>query len=185
MPSRKNTRDLNNNVINPNDHFVLPNNHILPRSDARQLLANLPPSTWRTNDPSTKRIQQLSGELLSFLGTPPPGHPTFAKDATNLKRVPFEPRFVTRQKQSREDKRTALVDEQRSNRREKFMTNRQMQYGTKRKNGSTHNVATIAPFLRGNIVPNRPDYTTPDPFGGREARASSPLSWRTGREAAP
>ena len=64
-------RDFHGRVINPKDHFVLPNKQKLSRSDVRDLLSD--PSVWRGN------IQSLTPQLLDYMVSPWKGAPTVAK----------------------------------------------------------------------------------------------------------
>ena len=64
-------RDFHGRVINPKDHFVLPNKQKLSRSDVRDILSD--PSVWRGN------IQSLIPQLLDYMVSPWKGAPTVAK----------------------------------------------------------------------------------------------------------
>ena len=64
-------RDFHGRVINPKDHFVLPNKQKLSRSDVRDLLSD--PSVWRGN------IQSPTPQLLDYMVSPWKGAPTVAK----------------------------------------------------------------------------------------------------------
>ena len=64
-------RDFHGRVINPKDHFVLPNKQKLSRSDVRDILSD--PSVWRGN------IQSLIPQFLDYMVSPWKGAPTVAK----------------------------------------------------------------------------------------------------------
>ena len=65
-------RDFHGRVINPKDHFVLPNKRKLSRSDVKDLLSDQ--SVWRGN----KQIQPLIPQLLDYMVSPWKGTPTVA-----------------------------------------------------------------------------------------------------------
>lgn len=65
-------RDFHGRVIDPKDHFVLPNKRKLSRSDVRDLLSDQ--SVWRDN----KEIQFLLPQLLDYIISPWKGTPTVA-----------------------------------------------------------------------------------------------------------
>ena len=71
--ARKNVRDFRGSVINPRDHFVLPDKRRLSRNDVRELLSNQ--TVWRVDNPQCVLIPQL----LDYMVSPWKGAPTVAK----------------------------------------------------------------------------------------------------------
>ena len=71
--ARKNVRDFRNVVINPRDHFVLPDKRRLSRNDVSELLSNQ--QFWIEN----KHMRSLIPQLLEYMVSPYNGKPTVAK----------------------------------------------------------------------------------------------------------
>ena len=71
--ARKNVRDFRNVVINPRDHFVLPDKRRLSRNDVSELLSNQ--EFWADNP----HMRSLIPQLLEYMVSPYNGKPTVAK----------------------------------------------------------------------------------------------------------
>ena len=71
--ARKNVRDFRNVVINPRDHFVLPDKRRLSRNDVSELLSNQ--QFWVDNP----HMRSLIPQLLEYMVSPYNGKPTVAK----------------------------------------------------------------------------------------------------------
>ena len=168
----RNTRDGRGNVINPRDHFVLPNAERLSRDDVRHILQSV--EVWK-HDPQFTAMNVLLPEMLSYLMAPPPGKPAISKEAKNhgLSAVSGESRaerFERARRTNSADRASRMNESRQFARSDRVNANRPGMYAvpyapvpnvaiphaaTKRKNGSDH-PANPAPFLRGNMVPNRP-----------------------------
>ena len=71
-------RDFRGSVVNPKDHFVLPNKQKLSRSDVRDILSD--PSVWRGNRAEAPlQLQSLIPQFLDYMVSPWKGAPTVAK----------------------------------------------------------------------------------------------------------
>ena len=161
-------RDFHGRVINPKDHFVLPNKQKLSRSDVRDLLSN--PSVWRGN------IQSLIPQLIDYMVSPWKGAPAVAG---KLHGGAFTDLF------------NQWVDDESSenDRRPKGPTFRSPANAPadrtpaiKRKKVKNHSLETTAPFMRGNFIPRRPNQpsppsTLPNPFAPPPARPSAPTGF--------
>ena len=71
--AHKNVRDFRNVVINPRDHFVLPDKRRLSRNDVSELLSNQ--QFWIDNP----HMRSLIPQLLDYMVSPWKGAPTVAK----------------------------------------------------------------------------------------------------------
>ena len=71
--ARKNVRDFRGSVINPRDHFVLPDKRRLSRNDVSELLSNQ--EFWADNP----HMRSLIPQLLEYMVSPYNGKPTVAK----------------------------------------------------------------------------------------------------------
>ena len=71
--ARKNVRDFRGRVINPRDHFVLPDKRRLSRNDVNELLSN---QQFWTDNP---HMRSLIPQLLEYMVSPYDGKPTVAK----------------------------------------------------------------------------------------------------------
>ena len=80
MQMHRNIRDFQGRVINPKDNFVLPNAERLSRDDVRHVLQSV--EVWR-HDPHMQVMRAIVPEMITYLSTPPPGKPTFSKEAKN------------------------------------------------------------------------------------------------------
>ena len=69
---RKNVRDFRGSVINPRDHFVLPDKRRLSLNDVSELLSN---QQFWTDNP---RMRTLLPQLLEYMVSPYKGAPTVA-----------------------------------------------------------------------------------------------------------
>ena len=78
MQMHKNTRDFQGKVINPRDHFLLPNAERLSRGDVRGTLQAA--EVWK-HDPQFQIMRHLIPEMHSYLSTPPPGNPAYSKES--------------------------------------------------------------------------------------------------------
>ena len=79
--ARKNVRDFRGSVINPRDHFVLPDKRRLSRNDVSELLSNQ--QFWIDNPHSStgnfSSLRSLIPQLLEYMVSPYNGKPTVAK----------------------------------------------------------------------------------------------------------
>ena len=71
--ARKNVRDFRGSVINPRDHYVLPDKRRLSRNDVSELLSNQ--QFWIDNP----HMRSLIPQLLDYMVSPWKGAPTVAK----------------------------------------------------------------------------------------------------------
>ena len=71
--ARKNVRDFRGSVINPRDHFVLPDKRRLSRNDVSELLSN---QQFLIDNP---HMRSLIPQLLEYMVSPYNGKPTVAK----------------------------------------------------------------------------------------------------------
>ena len=71
--ARKNVRDFRGSVINPRDHYVLPDKRRLSRNDVSELLSNQ--QFWADNP----HMRSLIPQLLEYMVSPYNGKPTVAK----------------------------------------------------------------------------------------------------------
>ena len=151
-------RDFHGRVINPKDHFVLPNKQKPSRSDMRDLLSN--PSVWRGNRAEARlQLQSLIPQLLDYMVSPWKGAPTVAGKLHGGAFTDLFNQWVD--DESSENDRTPAI---------------------KRKKFKNHSLETTAPFMRGNFIPRRPNQpsppsTLPNPFAPPPARPSAPTGF--------
>ena len=150
-------RDFHGRVINPKDHFVLPNKQKLSRSDVRGILSD--PSVWRGN------MQSLIPQLLDYMVSPWKGAPTVAGKLHGGAFTDLFNQWID--DESSENDRTPANDP--ANDRNP---------ATKQKNIKNHKNETTAPFMRGNFIPRRPNQssppsTLPNPFAPPPVRPPS------------
>ena len=70
--ARKNVRDFRGSMIDPRDHFVLPDKRRLSRNDVSELLSN---QQFWTDNP---HMRSLLPQLLEYMVSPYKGAPTMA-----------------------------------------------------------------------------------------------------------
>ena len=131
MQMHKNTRDFQGKVINPRDHFVLPNAERLSRDDVRAMLQSA--EVWK-HDPQFETMRTLVPEMYTYLSTPPPGNPTYSKEAktrglgSKAARVSGESKFERVRRANSADRASRINESRQFARNDRVNANRPGMY---------------------------------------------------------